>query len=452
MQYTQEDISPVKKKITVTVPEEECEAALGTAVAMYRSNLTMDGFRKGKVPSSVVERRFQKEITQEATTDLVNVHINEIIGETKLAPVSRIDFDGGEIEHGKEFVYSISFEVMPEFELPTYEGFAVEQEEALVDETEIDAVVERVRGNMAEVVDITEARKPGDGDIAVVDFEAFDDQGTPIPGIKADNFQISLGEGQTIEDFEKLIRDLNPGETKEAPCAFPGDFFNPEFAGKTVTMKATLKSLKQKKLPDLDEAFAKKAGNFESMDKLRDSVRESYLHSRSDLHKSEAQKKILDGLLKLTDFPLPESMVAVHLNGLVGDVVEKLERQGKGLSAIGKSEDDLRAEFRPEAEMRARSQILLIKVARAESLEVTESEVDLALHRLSAQAGQDFNAVKEYYTRNNLIFALRDRLLADKAMDLIYRKASISMVQTKEEGEAAEKPKAKGKKKAESAE
>ncbi len=431
MQYTQEDISPVKKKITITVPEEECEAALGTAVAMYRTNLTLDGFRKGKVPSSLVEKRFQKEITHEATTDLVNVHINEIIGESKLAPVSRIDFDGGEIERGKEFVYSISFEIMPAFELPPYVGFAVEREEAVVDEAEVDAVIERVRGNMAEFVDVTEARRPGDGDIAVVDFEAFDDKGKSIPGIKAENFQITLGEGQTIEDFEKLIRNLLPGENKEAPCSFPADFFNPEFAGKTMTMKAALKGIKQKKLPELDEAFAKKAGNFESMDKLRESVRESYIRSRADLNKSEAQKQILDGLLKLVDFPLPESMVASHVNILVGDIVDRLERQGKGLAAIGKTEADLRVEVASEAETRTRSQILLLQIARAENLEVSEGEVDLALHRMAAQVGQEFAAVKEYYTRNNLLFALRDRLLADKAMDTILEKAAVTMVPPK---------------------
>ena len=181
------------------------------------------------------------------------------------------------------------------------------------------------------------------------------------------------------------------------------------------------------------------------MDKLRESVRESYLKSRTDLHKSEAQKKILDGLLKLVDFPLPESMVAVHLNGLVGDVVDKLERQGKGLAAIGKTEDDLRAEFTPEAELRARSQILLLSVGRTEKLEVSEAEVDLTLHRMATQAGQEFSAVKEYYTQNNLIFALRDRLLADKAMDFIHQKAAITMVQTKK-ADASDKEKSKDEK------
>ena len=193
-------------------------------------------------------------------------------------------------------------------------------------------------------------------------------------------------------------------------------------------MKATLHALKERKLPELDEAFAKKTGGFESMDKLRESVRESYMKSREDLHKSEAQKKLLDSLLKLVDFPLPESMVAGHINGLAGDVQDKLERQGKSLSAIGKTEEALREEVRPEAETRTRSQILLLAVARAADLAVSDQEVDMQLRRMAAQMREDYNTVKDYYTRNNLLFALRDRLLADKGMEHIYEKAHVKKV------------------------
>ena len=428
MQYTTEDLTPVKKKITVTVPVEECEAALSAAIAMYRTSITLDGFRKGKVPASIIEKRFHREVHKEATTDLVNVHINEIVAESKLTPVSRIDFDGGDIERGEEFVYAITFEVMPAFDLPAYEGFAVEQEEAEVNEDEINAVVERVRSNMAEIVTVGEARVPVDGDIAVIDFEAFDENGAPIAGIKADNFQLTLGQGQTLPDFETLVKTMKPGDTSEGPVAFPADFFNTEFAGKTVTMKAKLHAIKERKLPDLDDAFAQKAGGFENMDKLRDSVRQSYVKSREDLNKSVAQKTLLDSLLKLVDFPLPESMVAGHINGLAGDVQDKLERQGKSLSAIGKTEEALREEVRPEAETRTRSQILLLAVARAADLAVSDQEVDMQLRRMAAQMREDYNTVKDYYTRNNLLFALRDRLLADKGMEHIYEKAHVKKV------------------------
>ena len=431
MQYTTEDLTPVKKKITVTVPAEECDAALSAAIAMYRTSITLDGFRKGKVPASIIEKRFHTEIYKEATTDLVNVHINEIVTENKLVPVSRIDYDGGDMERGADFVYSITFEVMPTFDLPAYEGFEVEQEEAEVNEEEISAVVERVRLNMAEVVTVGEARSPVDNDIAVIDFEAVDEKGAPIAGIKADNFQLTLGQGQTLPDFETLVKGMKPGDASEGPVAFPADFFNPEFAGRTVTMKAKLHALKERKLPELDDAFAQKAGGFENMEKLRDSVRQSYMKSREDLNKSTAQKSLLDSLLKLVDFPVPDSLLESHVNIIVGDMQDRLERQGKNLASLGKSLEAVREEAKPEAEMRARSHIFLLAVARATNLAVSEQEVDLMLRRMAMQGGQDYNTIKDYYTKNNLLFALRDRMLADKGMDEVYSKASVKLVPPK---------------------
>lgn len=451
MEHVTEDLSPVKKKITVTVPVEEVEAALAATLAMYRTSVQLDGFRKGKVPISIIEKRFHDQIYKEATTDLVNVHINEIMGELTSTPVSRIDYDGGELERGKEFVYSISFEVMPEFEIPAYEGFEVEEEEPEVNEDEVNAVVDRVRGNMAEIITVGEDRSPSDGDIVVVDFEATDEKGEPIPGVRADNFQLNLGEGQTLEDFETLIKSMKAGEEKEGPVSFPADFFNAEFAGRSVTMKVKLHAIKERKLPELDDDFAKKAGGFANIEVLRKSVRESYMQSRTELNKSVAQKKLLDSLLKLVEFPVPDSLLLNNINMILGDMQARLERQGKGLESLGKTPEALREEIKPEAEMRARAHVLLMTVAKNKEFTVSDQEVDLQLRRIAMQSGQDYKAVKDYYTENNLLFGLRDRILADKAMEEIYDKAVVKKVPPAKAEEAAddkagvEKPEADGK-------
>jgi trigger factor len=442
MQYATEDLTPVKKKITVTVPVEECEAALASTIAMYRTSVTLDGFRKGKAPASIIEARFHKEIQAEATTELVNVHINEIITENKFSPVSRIDYRGGNIERGSEFVYDIVFEVMPVFDLPSYEGFELRQEEAGVSEEEIAAVIDRVRHGMAEIVPV-EDRAPEDGDVAVIDFAAVDENGELIAGIKADGFQLTLGQGQTLPDFEILVKSMRPGEKREGPVSFPADFFNSEFAGRTVTMNVTLHALRERRLPALDDEFAQKAGKFENVEKLRDSVRQSCLISREELHKAEAQNRLLDSLLKLTDFPLPESMVESHIAAIMDDMQGRLERQGKSLASLGKTPETIREEVRPEAEKRARTHIFLLAVARARDLSVTEQEVDAAIRRIAMRDRQDVNSVKEYYAKNNLLFALRDQLLADKGMEELYSKAAIRKTAPGEErsgddGDAAE--------------
>jgi trigger factor len=304
----------------------------------------------------------------------------------------------------------------------------VAQEEVEVPEEEIDAIVERLRSRMAETVKVDEARAPGDGDIAVLDFEAFDEQGAPIDDIKADKFRLTIGKGETLGDFENLVKTLKPGEESSGPVSFPEDFFNKEFAGRTVSMRVKLLSLEERRLPDLDEIFAGKAGGFENMEQLRDSMRTASRKTREDLSKSAAQKKLLDRLLAMTDFPLPESMVEKHILGILEGLKSRLENQGKGLASLGKTPALLREEARPEAEMRARAQILLLSVARAKGLDVSEEEVDQALTRIALNNGEDFTRIKESFSRTNQIYALRDAILADKGMEEIYSKATVQKV------------------------
>ncbi|GFM37498.1 trigger factor [Desulfovibrio psychrotolerans] len=431
MEYTVEDLSPVKKKVSVTVPVEEVNASLSATIAMYRTSVDLKGFRKGKVPSSVIESRFRKEVYSEATQDLVNVHINEIIGELNVNPVSRIDFDGGELVRDEAFSYALSFEVLPEFELPNYEGMDVEQEQVVVKDDEVDEVINRIRGNMAEIITLAENRPAKDGEIAVIDFAAYEN-GEPIEGIAAQNFQMTLGEKQALEDFENLVKTVAPGEEKEGEVTFPADFINTEFAGKTVTMKVTVHSIQERRLPELDDEMARKAGGFDSVEKMREAVVQSYKKSRGDLCKSQAQTSMLERLLKTVDYPLPESMVEMYMDNLLMEKKNRLERQGKSLESLGKSMEELRDEVRPEAEKIAKTQIFLVAAARKEGVEVTEQEVDMQLHQLAMQTGQDFRSVKEYYAQNNLLFGLRDRLLADKAMDAVFQKANVTEVPPKD--------------------
>lgn len=429
MDYTVEDLSPVKKKINVTVPVEEVEAALAATVAMYRSTVAIDGFRKGKVPASMVEKRFKNEVVREATTELVNVHINQIVAALEKNPLSRIDYNGGELERGKEFKYSISFEIIPDIALPDYDGFEAEYVKPAVDEKEVDEVLERINRNMAELITVSERRCPKEGDIASIDFTAYDEVGNPVEGVKADNFQMHIGERQALEDFEELVKTIPLGESGEGKITFPADFINPEFADKAFTMKVKVHAIKERKVPPLDDEFAKKAGNFENLEKMRESVRESYMNTRKNLAKSQAQHKMLEKLLKMVDFPLPESMVENYTNNILMDMRSKVERQGKSLESLGKTPQQLRDECKAEAEQLARIQLFLLTAAKNEGVTADEQEVDRELRGMATRSGQDYSQLKEYYIQNNLLFALRDRIVADKAMEAIYAKARIVEVE-----------------------
>jgi len=195
-----------------------------------------------------------------------------------------------------------------------------------------------------------------------------------------------------------------------------------------VTMKVKVHAVKERRLPEIDDALAQKAGGFESMEKMRETVVTSYMQSREQLHKATAQKSMLDKLLKMVDFALPESMVDMYVGNLIEDMRVKMERQGRGLESLGKTPEQLREQVLPEAQQIARSQIFLLAAGRKEAVEVSEQEVDGQLQQLAMRSGQDFDTLKDYYVRNGLIFNLRDRLIADKAMDAIYAKANVTMV------------------------
>lgn len=442
MEYHVEELSPVKRAVHVTVPEDEVQAALSTAVAMYQRSTNIDGFRKGKVPASVIEGRFRKQIATEATTDLVNVHINEIMGELKIQPVSGIDYDGGHLERGEAFKYTLKFEIMPDFELPEYEGVEVEEEEVEVEEEQVQAVFDRIRNQMAELVETPDKRNPKDGDVVLVNFAALDDEGAPIEGVHADNFQLALGEGQSLPAFEEIVKKMLPGEVLEEPVSFPEDFLNQEFAGKTVVMRVKLHNIKEKRLPELNDELAQNAGGFQSVEQMRSAIESSYLESRKQLYRSAAQKDLLDSLLSKMDFPLPEALVEANLDRLVESHVNKLEEKGKSLESTGTTREQLREEYKPQAEDMAKSEIFLLTVAKHESLQVSEQEIDFYFRQLAQRMGEDFNQLKRYHMDNNLIIPVHNRLLSDKAMELLYSKATVKSVPAKkdavqEEGDAA---------------
>ncbi len=440
MEYTVEDVSPVKKKVKIQVPAEEVHAALAATTAMYRKDVDVKGFRKGKVPSSVIEGKFKKQIYNEATNDLINLHINQILSEMNMSPLSRLDVDAGLLTRDEDFEYSISFEVAPEFELPEYKGITIEEEEVEVKTEEIEQVINRIRENLAELVIVDEQRSPRDKEVVIIDFEAFD-EGKTIEGVKAQNFQMTLGEGGALPEFEELVKELTPGETAAKNITLPDDFLNKNLAGKEVLMQVTLHSIKEKKLPEVDDELAQKAGGFDSVEKMQEVIRNSYISTRKQLNKSSAQKKALDKLKDKVEFELPESLVSGRIEQKISDLKTRMEKQGKDPDSLGKSREELEEQFRPEAEDLVKSQLFLLAVANAEGLTITDQEIDAYIHKQAQSSSQDFEQLRKFYHENNLMFALKDSLLADKAMELIYEQAEIKMVppeKTEEQAPAEE--------------
>jgi trigger factor len=426
--YKTEDLSPVKKKVVIITEPQEVKAAIMGTVALYKTSVQLDGFRKGKIPASVIEKKFQDKIYEEARQDLINVHINEVMQSLGVNPVSGISLDGPDtLERGKGYAYSIEFEVLPALDLPPYEGMEEEQEKVVIRDEEVDKVLERIRRDNAKFVPIDGLGPAVDGQVASLDFIAYED-GKPLENASAKNFDLAVGEHQALEDFEKLVKTIPYGQEGEGKIHFPDDFIAPHLAGKTVTMKVKIHAIKERQIPELDNELAKTAG-LKTIAELRGKIAATYVNSRSELNKSVTQKKLLDKLLKMTDFPLPEGMVEIQINTLLAEQKARLERVGKSLESLGKSLKELRSEVLPCAQEAARYHVLMLSIAKKEGLEVTDREINSHIFQASLQSGDDFNILRTQYERSGMIFALRDRLLADKAMNLVYAKARITEVE-----------------------
>lgn len=429
MEFKIEEESPVKKTILVTVEPEEVDAALAGAVALYKDSVQMDGFRKGKVPVSIIEKKFHDKIYEEARENLINVHINDILSKLDVTPVSGIKMneEDNKLEKGKGFSYTLEFEVMPKFDLPSYEGLKVEEEKSELDPKELAMVFERMRSENAKL-QVVESNGPAqDGQIAVIDFEAFEDD-KPLKDFRAMNFYLELGDEQALPDFEKMVKGIPVGHTAEEIIKFPEDFLAENLAGKDIKFKVTVHGIKEKIIPDLDDNFAKNIG-FQSLDQLRELVEKSYLKNVKDMNKGVAQRKLLDQMLKQTDFELPPAMIETETTFLLANENERLERHGKSLKSLGKSPEELKKSVQPQAEKMVRDKILLLNIAKKENLDVTPEELQKNVYRDCIIHGDDFQEVIKNLEKSGLIFHLRDQMICDKAMDLVYDRADITTVE-----------------------
>ena len=426
MQHTVEDISPVKKKVAVTVSADEVDAIINRTTAKYRSRVALPGFRKGKAPLPMVEKRFSQDIYDEAANELLNGNVSQILEEMAVEPVGELSFedDISPIKRGEGFTYSFSFEVMPEMVLPEYNDIGVEEDNVVVEDKEIDDVLERVRKSMAERTPVEEKRLAEDGDVLSMDFEGFDENNEPVEGVTGKNFQVAIGDGQVIPDFEALAKTILPGEEGEGKVTFPEDYTHAPLAGKTVTMKIKVISLDSRILPEINDEFAKKAGGFDTVVSMRDNIRETYARNRNEMAKAKAQSLLLEKLLEKMDFPLPEGMVERYIQNIMHGKLEEMSRKGKEIAELIESDfENMREEAKGEAEKFAKTQLFLLTVAKKEKIEATPQEMNVALRQIAARNGRDIKEVQEQYMRNNLYPALRDRIVADKAMDVMYNKA-----------------------------
>lgn len=431
MEFVVENLSSTRKKIAYTLSADDVNAAVNTAVAGFQKDLVLPGFRKGKVPASVVEKRFGEEVYVRATQDKINALLQQTLKDAGLTPVSNMEMDNHDaFARDTEFKCSVSFDVLPEIEFPVYEGLEVDQAKSDVSDDDVNEIIERLRGSMAELIEVTEDRLPQDGDTVDVDYSGADEEGNKIDDVQGENFGVALGQGQALPEFEALVKTAKVGEEKTGPVNFPADYPHAPLAGKTVLFTIKVNKIQSSQKPEVNDEFAKKMQQ-ENVEKMKASIVEHVAASKAQAARGEAMKALVDGLVEKVTFDIPAAMLKARVDRVVQEQAMKLQRMGIDDLRKDQAQEEKRAEAEKEALETLRPQVFLMALAQKENLTVSDQEVEMAIYGMAMRAQQDYNKLSEAYHKSGLIHELRDRVLADKALELVYSKAKINEVPAK---------------------
>ena len=305
MEVTVEELGKLKRKLTVEVPLSDVSAAYEDVYSRIRGNLRIDGFRPGKYPRALAEKRFKELMGQEALQHLVPKYLEQVLQEKKLRPATQPRFDSLDIDKKRPLKFNVEFEIVPEFELVDVKTLALETKQVELAPDAVDKRIEEMRAQRSTPED--KGGPAGKGDIVTFDFEGKRD-GEAFPGGTAQNQKAELGEGRYLEAFENELTGMSAGQEKEFPFTFPEDYAQAELAGKTAAFKVTVHKVEGKKLPELDEAFCKQAG-VENMDALRKQVQERLKAEREQEIEREYHESLAGQLRERYAFEVPETLV-----------------------------------------------------------------------------------------------------------------------------------------------
>lgn len=424
-----EEISPVKKKLEIEIEAGEVDEKIEEAYRELRKGARLPGFRPGKVPRKILERRFGDQVLDDVTRRLVNETLPQAVEQTNTIPLTMPVIENEILKVGQNFKYSAVMEVRPEIELKDYMGYEVEKEIFSVSQEDVEAQLEEIRKTHGQLSSVEKERGIRAEDFAVIEYEGFED-GKALEGIKNSNFLVRVGGNDFNPDFEKALIGLKKGDVSEFNVNFEADYFQPKLAGKSVHFKVKVIDIKEMNLPELNDEFAKNLGaDFQDLHDLKDKIRESLTEREEKRVDRELKMRLLKKVSDSVDFQLPESLVESELNGAIENIRQNLLRSGSSMERAGLTEEKLREDLRPASEKRVKDMLVLGEMARKNDLHITEAELSGGFKELALRAGQDPEALRKYYEANNLEESFRQQLLEEKTLNYLVKGANIIEVE-----------------------
>ncbi len=433
--------NPCERELTIEVPADIVQSETDNIVARYQKLARVPGFRKGKVPASIVRQRFGKEVHDDVVEELVPRYFREETAKQNLVPVSQPRVTDLHMERGEPLRFKASFEILPEFKLAPYDDVRVTTLDTNISDEEVETSLKNLRERQATYTAVEEDRSLADGDFAVVSFK-----GTPKAGetdakpgspdaaatgatgskpVEVDEVMVEIGGENTLSEFTENLRGAKAGEQRTFDVKYADDFNDKRLAGKILTYEVSVKAIKTRSVPELNDDFAKELStDFSTVEDLRNRMRENMQAEKEHEAQHQGKDKLVEELVKRNDFPVPEVMVNEQID-------TRLERGLRALAAQGMRTEDmkrmdfarLRAGQREAAVREVKASLILEKIAEEEKIEVSDEEFDRELQAFAEQSKQAVEQVRARLTENGGLDRMRHRLRNEKTLDTLYRRA-----------------------------
>jgi trigger factor len=426
MQINVESLSSIKKKINFKIPAQQVSAEVDKAYAEIRKHAAVKGFRKGKVPMGLIEKHYGDKMADDVLKSLVNDTYFQALTEQGLNPVSYPTIESDPLKPGEPFSYSATVEVFPEIAVKDYLGLEVVKEQLVLDEAAVAARLKEMQESLSQLGPAPEGHAAALGDFVIFDFVGSID-GVPFEGGDAEDFQLELGSGRFIPGFEDQMVGMTAGTEAVVKVTFPEAYGSELLAGKPAEFAVTVKEIKVKELPELNDDLAKEFGEFETLAELKTKLTELQQAQEERRVETELRERVIKALVEKNELEVPEVLVDRQVAMMLENSKQRLASQRLSLEMMGLTDDGYKVQFRDVAREQVKGSLLLDAVAEAEKLEVSDADIATQVAEIAAGTKQDLATVANLYQTNqrakeNLVAQLRE----DKAIQFLLERAKVT--------------------------
>lgn len=414
-----------RRELDLEIPAEEVSKAIERVAKEFARVARVPGFRPGKAPVSLIRRRFADDIKGEVVQSLVPERVEKAVSEQKLTPVSQPQVDKLDFAEGQPLKFRAVFEVLPEFELGNYKDLDLEMPAMEITDEDVNKALQEMSERAATFAPV-EGREVQDGDYVQLKLV-----GTPEGGgepLRADSVLCHIGAEETMEPFNENLRGAKIGEHKEFNVAYPADYPDAKLAAKTYQYAVEILGLKTKKLPELNDDFAKDVSDSGSLDELKTKLRQSLEAARDQRHKELLREKVLAALVKAHDFPVPDSLVEHQMDVRLERVVRSLAAQGVDPRAVNVDWVTLRRRQQERATDDVKAELIVDRIASRETIDVTEEELNHELEHAASHSGESTDALRARLTKQGALDRMKAKLRSDKTLDWLAQNSRIRTV------------------------